>query len=224
MKKIAVFALEAMVTLGSVSCNKEFTGSYPFQEHIGTQVYMEYIVKGYLTDHLWVMEKALRYDDSDIYQTVPTSAEYDTDGNSIWQNGTVWTVSEVTALSGITIEKTQEDSTWVLKRNGKASFRSIPAYPTESEVTLRMLPTEEDAPRHEWKLSVDKFVRTEDYGYKADLSTKEAAEFRVAGSASAWAWCKGTFWMDVTKDDEPVDKAVLSYDGTADTALFYHGL
>lgn len=223
MKKTAICAFTAVVMLGMVSC-KDYMGTYPHQETMGTQRYMEAIVTGYLADHLWVMERALIYDESKIYQTIRKSAEYDTDGNGLWQAGTVWKASEVTALSGISIEKTQEDSTWVLRRNDKASGKGFPAYPTDSEVTLRMLPTDDDAPRHEWRLYVDKFVRTEDFGYKADFSTQEAAEFRVAGSGSSWASCKGTFWMDVTRDGELVDKAVLVYNGSTDSATFYHEL
>lgn len=227
MRKILIFAFAALMM--AVSCaKKDFTGTYLNQRLYGTQSYMGAIVGNYLTDHLWVAEQSLQYDKNKVYEALPKTKDFDTGGKSIWQVGTVWTVSIVTSLEGITMERTQEDSTWVLKRNADAGLREPYAgsyhtsFPTDSEVTLRMLPTEEGAPRHEWKMTVTRLVRTEDLGYKADIKTVESAIFRVAESQSGWGHCFGAFHMTVTKNDDPVDEAVLSYDGDAETAMFYH--
>ena len=223
MKKIMIFAFVALMM--AVSCAKDdFMGTFHDQRLHGTQSYMNGIVQNYLTDHLWVAEQSLQYDKNKIYETIPKTKDFDTGGKSIWAFGTKWTVSAVSSLEGITMERVQEDSTWVLKRNAVAAVNYYTGYPTDSEVTLRMLPTEEDAPRHEWKMSVNRLVRTETMGYKADFSTEQPAEFRVAESTLGWGHCFGAFFMTVTKNDEIVDKAILSYDGDADTAMFYHAI
>lgn len=216
--------LAAASLLCGISCTKEFYGSYPYQEPGDLQVYMSGITQVYLVDHLWVMERALAFDERGIYENIRKTEEYDTGGESIWTPGTKWTASEVKSLSGIVIEKTQEDSTWVLRRDTGAKLAGVPSFPTRSAVTLRMLKTPEGAPRHEWQLSVDEFVRTENLGYKAVLETREPAVFRVAGDKVAWGFCKGNFWMTVTKNEEVLDKAVLSYNGTAGSAEFFQGL
>ena len=110
MKKFTIII--AAVLLAGISCSKDFNGSYPHQKPVDLHTYMEGFVEFYLTDHLWVMERALSFDERALYESIPTSAEYSTGGKSIWTVGTVWTASEVQSLSGITIERGQDDSTW----------------------------------------------------------------------------------------------------------------
>ncbi len=226
MKKFTIII--AAVLLAGGSCSKDFNGSYPHQKPVDLHTYMEGFVEFYLTDHLWVMERALSFDERALYESIPTSAEYTTGGKSIWTVGTVWTASEVQSLSGITIERAQDDSTWYLRRNDKAGIRGMEVdYPVDSDVTLRMLPTAEDAAVHDWRLTVTRCIRTEDLGYKADLTmeSESPAEFRATAPAvKSWNYCKGNFVMTVTKDGAKVDKGLLSYDGDGDSAVFYHNL
>ena len=221
MKKFFIPILAAIL---AVSCSKadyqDFRGSY--QPESGKAVYMQKIVEVYFTDHLWLMERALLVDD--IGSSGRRLESFETDGKSIWETGACWKAgTAVQALSGATVEKMQEDSTWVVKRDAEANFW-IKSFPTRSEVILRMRPTAEDAPNHEWDLSVVNFVRTENKGYKAEIYTEDPAEFRVADSEDAWGSCKGKFWMTVTCYDKPVDIAVLSYNGGPSTAVFVNGL
>lgn len=220
MKKL-LLPLCAMLLLAS--CNKadfDFRGSGEIES--GKSLYMKRMVEYYFTDHLRLMEKAFFIDGLGV--TGKNIESFQTDPHSIWETGAVWKAGEaVPALRGATIEKTSEDSTWVVKRDADALLW-LHSFPTRSEVVLRMRPTEEGAPNHEWDLSVVSFERTEDKGYKAVVHTDEPAEFRVAYSRDAWGSCKGKFWMTVSHNGKEIDHAILSYNGSTETAVFVNAL
>lgn len=215
MKKLL---LPICAILVLVSCSKsDFRGSSEIQS--GKSLYMQRMVEVYFTDHLRLMEKALLIDDLGV--AGKNLESFKTDNNSIWEVGALWQDGNaVPALTGATIERLQEDSTWVVKRDAEA-LMWMHSFPTRSEVVLRMRPTAEDAPNHEWDLSVVNLERTENKGYSAIVHTEEPAEFRVADSRDAWGSCKGKFWMTVLLNDKEIDHAVLSYNGGTETAVFF---
>ena len=222
MKKmlLLVFAVLILASCSSYYSKDDFRGSQELET--GKSLYMEKVVEVYFTDHLRLMEKALLVDE--ISDSGRTLESFELDGHSIWDVGACWRAGNaVPLLTGATIEKAQEDSTWVVKRDGEALYW-LKSFPTRSELTLRMRPTAEDAPNHEWDLSVENFERTENMGYKAFIHTEDPAEFRVADSKNAWGSCKGKFWMTVTCNGKEVDVAVLSYNGSPATAVFVNGL
>ena len=222
MKKIllSVFAVLILASCSNYYGKDDFHGSYERESE--KKVYLEKIVEVYLTDHMRLLERALLIDD--LGGSGRKLSSFETDGKSIWDDGACWKARDaIETLSGAAIEKAEEDSTWVVKRDAEALYwvRSVP---TRSEVILRMRPTPEDAPNHEWDLSVVNFVRTENLGYKAFVHTEEPAVFRVASSEDSWGTCKGEFWMTVTRDNEEIDHAVLSYNGGPSTAYFFNNL
>ena len=219
MKKL-IFALWAVLCTLSCMKSEPFWGSYRSESLV--ERYLADVAKTLPVDHLKAMENALLYDSQKFYLDGSCDA-LETEGNSIWTTGETWTLKKDEVLPGVTVLKTDADSTWTLTWSGDYAL-SHGTFPTETEYTLRMLPSEEKALFHDWIITGNA-TRTENKGYTAKFSTREDGLcFEVMGVGNGWGYCNGVFAMAVLENGEVIDRAFLYFNGGSRDYTFHRGM
>lgn len=217
--------------LVSVSCTKSYyedhfsnpiNGSGSAEDTSAYEKYLCSIAQQFVADNLLAAEGAILFDKTGRYET-DEGAVIHPDGQSIWIEGAVWTIDRETSIKGVKMEKTAQDSTWILSRDAEYALPSG-SYPTKYSLLVTCHKSYHSArggSHFNWDVSFTEFERTEQEGYSAKCSTTDPL-FYDAGrrESSSWASCKGGLSMDVYQNGDRIDGLYVLYTGSGDTHQF----
>ena len=221
-----------IMLLVSVSCTKSYYADHYHSNPIqgsgsaeDTSAYEKYlcsIAQQFVADNLLAAEGAILFDKTGRYET-DEGAVIHPDGQSIWIEGAVWTIDRETSIKGVKMEKTAQDSTWILSRDAEYALPSG-SYPTKYSLLVTCHKSYHSArggSHFNWDVSFTEFERTEQEGYSAKCSTTDPL-FYDAGrrESSSWASCKGGLSMDVYQNGDRIDGLYVLYTGSGDTHQF----
>ena len=237
MKKTAILTIAAILLCSCDLMDSEWGGTYNYGEYAGYE-YMICVADNLIVDNLKQMETALYVNSlSDA-----GSSRFECSGD-LWNAGSKWTVTKKGgSLEGLHISRAAADSTWTLSRNGKYAFGysydkysyynddddARYEYNTDYEMDVKMLPDTTASARSDhfwWKVTLKKCIRTEEKGYKAELTTKDDAPLVYTyGTFCNWNFCDGVLLMKVYKNGDVVDFARLELTGAKSGSQYIHNL
>ena len=208
MKRILFFLISA---ISLFSCSR-YDGTDYFSPSLSNvsgplQQYTLCIPNDIVTGSLVELESALRIDK----EGTMGKYIYQSEGASLSNDGSVWTVLREGALRGATISKVTGETAWVISFDGKFDFNGC-NYPTRFELKA----TAADAATAEhrnWKVELNG-TRTEDDGYVCKFTNIEAPVEYTAVESNGLSWnAFGYMRMDVLKNGAKVDALIMEIRG-----------
>ena len=192
------------------------TGSGSVENTSKYEKYIGSIALQFVADNLLAAEDAILYDKLERYET-DEEANFHPDGQSVWTEGSVWTIDKERSIKGVSMEKTAQDSTWILSRDADYTLPSG-TYPTKYSLLVtchKSFFSARGGSHFNWDVSFVEFERTELSGLSARCSTTNPI-FYDAGTNSdtrSWVGCSGKLTMDVFRDGSRIDRMLILYAG-----------
>ena len=194
MKRIlSIATVFAAAILAASSCSKaekDFSGSNGDVTY-SMGPYMMCIADNLIVDNLKVLEYRIN------------------DKANIQSKASVMTSEDPSyRVPGVKVEKTAQDSTWIVS-NENLDYQFIDtSYPTDYTITARMLPGDYNY-YHSWEVSIEGARREKD-GYSCKFLTNECTLiYTIGDSEISWGCCKGKLTMLVYKDGKIIDTVIM---------------
>lgn len=220
MKRLSlIVAVSAALCSCSMRTDAEFFGSNSsyYDKSSPGETYLITLADNLIVDNLRQLEKALIYNDYFEYE----SKQFETGGKSIETVGAEWTCRDISSIKGVKISCTAA-GTWTLTRSDKYLLDGGDSFPTT--YSIEAIRGAGSSTHYDWTVTVTG-NRIEEKGYACRFWT-ETGESLVftRGESPVWENCNGKILMEVTRNGEKIDKALLDFKGGKENYVYLSGL